>query len=121
MGIIKDGEKPAFFSDAIRYLRMDAHMKQNEMSDAVGVDSDKISKYEHDFTTPDVDILNKICNIFRVPADFFYSEEIFCQNKNAADKKAAIQAAQADIENSSEAFNEEIYSNKLPEDFGRNK
>ena len=51
-------------------LRKSRGMTQEELSEAIGVTRQTISKWELDTSTPDLDYLCKLCDLFGVTADY---------------------------------------------------
>ena len=68
----------------ITNLRKARGMTQEELSESIGVTRQTISKWELDASTPDLDYLCKLCDLFGVTADDLIRPE-----------KAAIEAAEA--------------------------
>jgi transcriptional regulator with XRE-family HTH domain len=56
-------------------LRKARGMTQEELSEAVGVTRQTISKWELDTSTPDLDYLCKLCDLFGVTADYLIRPE----------------------------------------------
>ena len=56
-------------------LRKARGMTQEELSEAVGVTRQTISKWELDTSTPDLDYLCKLCDVFGVTADYLIRPE----------------------------------------------
>ena len=56
-------------------LRKAQGMTQEELSEAVGVTRQTISKWELDTSTPDLDYLCKLCDLFGVTADYLIRPE----------------------------------------------
>ena len=54
----------------ITSLRKARGMTQEELSEAIGVTRQTISKWELDTSTPDLDYLCKLCDLFGVTADY---------------------------------------------------
>lgn len=110
-----------FLCDGIRYLRLSTEMKQKELADAIGIERSRLSQYENKHAMPTIEILNKICNKFNVPADYFYFDEIFRQGADTLDesKDDELQSGNnADIE-ADTIFDDELYSNEMPKNFGK--
>ena len=59
----------------ITHLRKARGMTQEELSEAVGVTRQTISKWELDTSTPDLDYLCKLCDLFGVTADYLIRPE----------------------------------------------
>ena len=59
----------------ITALRKARGMTQEELSEAVGVTRQTISKWELDVSTPDLDYLCKLCDLFGVTADYLIRPE----------------------------------------------
>ncbi len=59
----------------ITNLRKARGMTQEELSEAVGVTRQTISKWELDTSTPDLDYLCKLCDLFGVTADYLIRPE----------------------------------------------
>ncbi|MBP3666678.1 MAG: helix-turn-helix transcriptional regulator [Clostridia bacterium] len=56
-------------------LRKARSMTQEELSEAIGVTRQTISKWELDSSTPDLDYLCKLCDLFGVTADYLIRPE----------------------------------------------
>ena len=56
-------------------LRKARGMTQEELSEAIGVTRQTISKWELDTSTPDLDYLCKLCDLFEVTADYLIRPE----------------------------------------------
>ena len=56
-------------------LRKARNMTQEELSEAIGVTRQTISKWEMDTSTPDLDYLCKLCDLFGVTADYLIRPE----------------------------------------------
>ena len=56
-------------------LRKAQGMTQEELSEAIGVTRQTISKWELDTSTPDLDYLCKLCDLFGVTADYLIRPE----------------------------------------------
>lgn len=56
-------------------LRKAQNMTQEELSEAIGVTRQTISKWELDTSTPDLDYLCKLCDLFGVTADYLIRPE----------------------------------------------
>lgn len=63
-----------FIGTNIRYLRLSVNMKQKELAERLGIDCNKLSFYETNRSTPPIEILNKICDEFKVHSDIFFSD-----------------------------------------------
>ena len=59
----------------ITNLRKARSMTQEELSEAIGVTRQTISKWELDTSTPDLDYLCKLCDLFGVTADYLIRPE----------------------------------------------
>lgn len=59
----------------ITNLRKARGMTQEELSEAIGVTRQTISKWELDTSTPDLDYLCKLCDLFGVTADYLIRPE----------------------------------------------
>lgn len=59
----------------ITNLRKARSMTQEELSEAIGVTRQTISKWELDSSTPDLDYLCKLCDLFGVTADYLIRPE----------------------------------------------
>lgn len=73
----------------ITNLRKARGMTQEELSEAVGVTRQTISKWELDTSTPDLDYLCKLCDIFGVTADGLIRPE-----REAAEASPSLQTEQ---------------------------
>ena len=64
------------FGQNLQFLRkMRDGMTQEELSESIGVTRQTISKWELDTSTPDLDYLCKLCDLFGVTADYLIRPE----------------------------------------------
>ena len=70
-------------------LRKARGMTQEELSEAVGVTRQTISKWELDTSTPDLDYLCKLCDLFGVTAD-----DLIRPEREAAEASPSLQTEQ---------------------------
>ena len=70
-------------------LRKARGMTQEELSEAVGVTRQTISKWERDTSTPDLDYLCKLCDLFGVTAD-----DLIRPEREAAKASSSLQTEQ---------------------------
>ena len=59
----------------ITNLRKARGMTQEELSESIGVTRQTISKWELDTSTPDLDYLCRLCDLFGVTADYLIRPE----------------------------------------------
>ncbi len=81
----------------LRELRKENRMSQEELGKILGVTKVSISGYENGTRVPSMDILLKILDVFRVPADYLLGREL---NAVAEDDEEhlPVNLALADIE-----------------------
>lgn len=73
----------------ITNLRKARGMTQEELSESIGVTRQTISKWELDTSTPDLDYLCKLCDLFGVTADYLIRPE-----REAAEASPSLQMEQ---------------------------
>ena len=73
----------------ITNLRKARGMTQEELSESIGVTRQTISKWELDASTPDLDYLCKLCDLFGVTAD-----DLIRPEKEAAEASPSLQTEQ---------------------------
>lgn len=66
----KRGEIMAEFKDRLKELRLNAHMTQKDLGQALGISSSTVGMYEQGARTPDMDTLENIADYFNVDIDF---------------------------------------------------
>ncbi len=54
----------------LRQLRLDKHLKQEQVADLIGVTKSAISAYENDLRQPSFDVLVQLANLYRVSTDY---------------------------------------------------
>jgi transcriptional regulator with XRE-family HTH domain len=69
------------FSEKITNLRKQKKMKQKELASLLKISQSTLSDYENSRSLPSIKILMKMCDIFNVPIDYFYSSYLIKQNK----------------------------------------
>ena len=57
-------------STRLRQLRLDNHLRQEQVALLVGVSKGAISAYENDIRQPSYDVLVRLSNLYRVSTDF---------------------------------------------------
>lgn len=61
--------------ERIRQLRSEQRWSQAELGDKVGVDSQRISRYENERITPTVDVVVRIAEAFNVSIDYLLIDD----------------------------------------------
>lgn len=59
----------------LRQLRMDKHLRQNQVAGLIGVTKAAISAYENDIRQPSYDVLIRLANLYRVSADYLLGRQ----------------------------------------------
>lgn len=54
----------------LRQLRMDKHLRQDQVAALIGIDKSTVSAYENDLRQPSCEILVRFANLYRVSVDF---------------------------------------------------
>ena len=58
------------FSERLKELRMENHLKQSELANFISVDQRSISNWEKGVRQPDFEMLEKIAKFFDVTTDY---------------------------------------------------
>lgn len=59
----------------LRQLRMDKHLRQDQVAGLIGVTKAAISAYENDIRQPSYDVLIRLANLYRVSADYLLGRQ----------------------------------------------
>ena len=59
----------------LRQLRMDKHLRQEQVAGLIGVTKAAISAYENDIRQPSYDVLIRLANLYRVSADYLLGRQ----------------------------------------------
>lgn len=59
----------------LRQLRIDKHLRQEQVADLIGVSKAAISAYETDIRQPSYDILIRLANLYRVSTDYILGRQ----------------------------------------------
>ena len=54
----------------LRQLRVDKHLRQDQVAALIGIDKSTVSAYENDLRQPSCEILLRLANLYRVSTDF---------------------------------------------------
>lgn len=54
----------------LRQLRLDKHLRQEQVAALIGIDKSTVSAYENDLRQPSCEILVRFANLYRVSVDF---------------------------------------------------
>lgn len=54
----------------LRQLRLDKHLRQEQVAALIGIDKSTVSAYENDLRQPSCEILVRYANLYRVSVDF---------------------------------------------------
>lgn len=54
----------------LRQLRLDKHLRQEQVAELIGVTKSAISAYENDLRQPSFDVLLQLANLYRVSTDY---------------------------------------------------
>jgi len=54
----------------LKQLRVDKHLRQEQVADLIGVTKSAISAYENDLRQPSFDVLLQLANLYRVSTDY---------------------------------------------------
>lgn len=60
----------AEFKDRLKELRLNAHMTQKDLGQALGISSSTVGMYEQGKRTPDYETLEALADIFNVDTDY---------------------------------------------------
>lgn len=56
----------------LKAARVSAGLKQKDAAVALGISKSTLINYEHGKTVPDWNMVNKICKLYDIPADFIF-------------------------------------------------
>ena len=72
------------FGRKLTHLRKQKGLSQDELATDLNISQSSVSNYESGATNPDVFILEKIAEYFKVPVTYFFSDEksVFYTNEN---------------------------------------
>lgn len=59
----------------LRQLRMDKHLRQEQVADLIGVTKAAVSAYENDIRQPSYDVLIRLANLYRVSLDYLFGRQ----------------------------------------------
>lgn len=54
----------------LRQLRLEKHLRQDQVAALIGIDKSTVSAYENDLRQPSCEILARFANLYRVSVDF---------------------------------------------------
>ena len=54
----------------LRQLRLEKHLRQDQVAALIGIDKSTVSAYENDLRQPSCEILDRFANLYRVSVDF---------------------------------------------------
>lgn len=63
------------FGTKLRLLRENTGHTQNEVAEAIGVSRPSYSHYENDWNKPDMFVMTKLAEFYRVPLEYLSSED----------------------------------------------
>jgi len=73
-----------YFAKNLRFLRRRAELSQSELGDKLATDYNTISRYENGKSTPKLDALTKLAQVFGVGIEALRNEDLTQQPKAAA-------------------------------------
>lgn len=56
----------------LKAARVSAGLNQKDAASALGISKSTLINYEHGKTVPDWRMVNKICKLYEIPADFIF-------------------------------------------------
>lgn len=59
----------------LRQLRMEKHLRQEQVADLIGVTKAAVSAYENDIRQPSYDVLIRLANLYRVSIDYLLGRQ----------------------------------------------
>ena len=62
-------------ADRIYELRKEKGMSQEELANELGVSRQAVSKWESEKSTPDIENISELCNLFEVSANYLLNGE----------------------------------------------
>ncbi|SEN53680.1 Transcriptional regulator, contains XRE-family HTH domain [Terribacillus saccharophilus] len=81
-----------FVGENLTNIRIMHGYSRKQLSDILGVTEQAIWQYEHDYTTPKMNTINELKQIFHVKSKFFFSEDIL-SNHHSVDNINFMQIA----------------------------
>lgn len=65
-----------YFAKNLRFLRRRAELSQSELGDQLATDYNTISRYENGKSTPKLDVLTKLAQVFQVSVEALRSQDL---------------------------------------------
>ena len=59
----------------LRQLRVDKHLRQEQVANLIGVTKGAVSAYENDIRQPPYDVLIRLANLYRVSTDYLLGRQ----------------------------------------------
>ena len=59
----------------LRQLRVDKHLRQEQVANLIGVTKGAVSAYENDIRQPSYDVLIRLANLYRVSTDYLLGRQ----------------------------------------------
>ena len=59
----------------LRQLRVDKHLRQEQVANLIGVTKGAVSAYENDIRQPSYDVLIRVANLYRVSTDYLLGRQ----------------------------------------------
>lgn len=87
------------YGQKITELRKKSQMTQVELGEKLNVTSQAVSKWENDLSEPDLDTINRICELFNISANEFFGTTQKADTENISESKtdtAAIEGKPAE-------------------------
>ena len=64
------------FGSRLKELRMERGIRQDDLAELMGVTFGTVSKWERDIRKPDLPMLDKLCEEFKVPLGYLLGEDV---------------------------------------------
>lgn len=72
----EEGPAPVGLGERIKQLRKELEWSQSQLGERIGVDSQRVSRYESEKIAPSVETLAKIAEAFNVSADYLLIDNV---------------------------------------------
>jgi len=83
---------PMTLGEKIRYLRKKNKLSQKRLGELLSMHENHVGRYENDQSVPTSPVIKKLCEIFKVPADYLlFDENELNISGNISDKELLTQ------------------------------
>lgn len=78
--------------EKIRYLRKKNKISQKKLGELLDMHENHVGRYENDLSVPTSPVIKRLCEVFKVPADYLlFDESELNVSGNISDKELLIQ------------------------------